>query len=199
MKKNTLIYLLILIIITVLISAFFLFGGKNEIKDQTEIARIIEDSNLEIIHNLSDFNTSNYSTSKLLEVSMLLAEKKGYMNESDSGDFLEYVSQSDIHSLIRDLTNISIEAPIQIEDFNYRYDSENEYYYKIPLETSTYKISSINHVYEKDNIYTIEAISIKTEDGEIIAEDTITTKLEYIKTNTYTTYQVIDQKISTQK
>ena len=33
MKKNIFAYLIALIILTVLISLFFLFGGKNEVKD----------------------------------------------------------------------------------------------------------------------------------------------------------------------
>lgn len=196
MKKNTLIYLILLIVIVTIITAFFFFNTKNEIKDSTEISQIISDSNLEILLNLGDFNQNEYSDEKILQVAMLLASEKGYMNESTSTNYFEYVPQSDIHSIINELTGIIVEAPIQIEDFYYQYDSENEFYYLLPSMPPLYTISQINHVHLDDNIYIIESVSTKKEDGKIISEDIITTKLKLVENNSYINYQIIEQTIS---
>lgn len=196
MKKNILIYSIIVLVIIALILIYFFFGTKNEMKNSDEISKIITDSNLEIILNLSDFSQTNYSDSKLLEVAMLLAEKKGYMNESNEGAYFEYVNQSDIHEIIHELTNITIEAPIQIEDFYYQYDSENEYYCKNPSVPTPYEISAVEHIYVDDDIYTIETTATKTEDGEKISEDKIKTKLKFVKNNSYTNYQIIEQTVN---
>lgn len=196
MKKNIFAYLVVLIAITVLISIFFLFGGKDEINDSNEISKIVSDSKLELIHNLGNFSLEEHSYEKILQVAMLIASEKGYMNESTTNDYFEYVTKSDAHEIIRELTGMTIEAPIQIEGFYYQYDSENEYYYLRPSVPPLYKISKINKVYLDGDIYIIESTSTKTEDGKIISEDTITTKLKFIDANSYTKYQVIEQKIS---
>ena len=196
MKKNIFTYLVVLIILTVLISLFFLFGGKNEITDTKEISKIVSDSKLELIHNLGNFSNEQHSYEKILQVAMLIASEKGYMNESTTNDYFEYVTKSDVHEIIKELTGMTIEAPIQIEGFYYQYDSENEYYYLRPSVPPLYKILNINKVYLDDNIYIIESTSTKTEDGKIIYDDNITTKLKFTDTNSYTKYQVIEQKIS---
>lgn len=195
MKKNTLIYLIALAVIAIILSAFFFFGGKNEIKDTNEITKIVTDSNLEILLNLGNFSSKEHSDEKILQTAMLIASEKGFMNESTTGDYFEYVTKSDLHEIIRELTGITVEAPIQIEDFYYQYDSENEYYYLRPSVPPLYEITNVNHVYLNNNIYTIESTATKTEDGQIISEDTITTKLKLIENSSYTNYQVIEQKI----
>lgn len=197
MKKNTLIYLIALVLIVVLISIFFCFKRKTEIKDTNEISRIVSDSNLDIILNLENFDENNYTESSLLEVAMLIAERKGQMNETDDGIYVQYVYQSDLHELINSLTGITVEAPIQIEDFYYLYDSENEYYFCMFPAPLKYDISEINHIYKyDDDIFVVECTASKTSDGELIEELTITTTLKLIEDNSYTNYQVINQTVS---
>lgn len=196
MKKNTLIYLIALIIVVLIISLICFISNKNEITNQDEINKFVSESNLEILLDLANFNLTEYSDKNLLEVAMRLAEKNGHMNESVEGDYIQYVNQSTLHELIFELTNINIEAPIQIEDFYYVYDSENEYYYCIPLDFAKFEISKINHVYVTDNIYTVECVATKTEEDEIIEEKTITTKLKYMPNGSYTNYQILSQEIS---
>ena len=54
MKKNILIYSIVILVIIALILIYFFFGAKNEIKNSDEISKIIADSNLEIILNTPD-------------------------------------------------------------------------------------------------------------------------------------------------
>lgn len=195
MKKNILICLIVLIIIVILGVTFLLLNVKNELKSQDEKDKIVKDSNLEILLNLENFDTKNYSDEKLLEVSMLFAEKKGYLAESTEDFFIQYINQSELHDIINALTNISVEAPIQIEDFYYIYDSENEYYYIQPVNFPKYEISDINHVYKDDNKYTIECTAIMRLDNEIISKKNFITTLKLVENNSYTNYQIISQQI----
>ena len=114
-----------------------------------------------------------------------------------SGIFIILIMLSFIYSynIIYDLTNVIIEAPIQIEDFQYRYDSENEYYYCVPVAIPTYQIKNINHVYQGDNNYIFECSATKTEDGQIIEEKTFTTEIKHIDNSSYANYQLMKQKI----
>ena len=197
MKKNVVIILAVVVLSIIIgLSCFFILNNKDEIKDSAEIQDIVDNSNLEILLNFKNFTPSEFSESSLLEVSMLLADKLGYKSETESGDYIEFVSTADIHKIIKDLTDITIEAPIQIEDFIYRYDSENDYYYFVPLgDNSLYKISNINHVYKSDDIYTIECTANKTIDGENTDENTFITKLKFVENNNYIKYQIISQEI----
>ena len=86
MKKNVKIILAVLVIIVGVALTSFLLFKKNEIKDSELIDKIINDSNLEIILNLKDFDKNNFSEGNLLEVSMQLADKLGYKNETAEGD-----------------------------------------------------------------------------------------------------------------
>lgn len=196
MKKNTLIYLIIGFILIVLIASLMLSQNKNEIKDQSIINKIITDSNLELLINLGNFSNNNYSEEKILEVAMLYAENNGYLNETDETFYIQYINYLELHTLIKELTNITIEAPIQIEDFYYRYDSENEYYYSIGLEVPKYQISNINKVYKTDDNYIIEYTVTKTLDGEITEQKNVITELKQIKNSTYTNYQIIKQSLN---
>lgn len=196
MKKNVLIYLTIAIIVIGIISFIFILKSKNEIKDQNEITKIVTNSNLELILNLGNFNSEDYSEENLLQTAMMFAERNAYLNESNDENYFEYINYTELHDIIYELTGITVEAPIQIEDFYYRYDSENEYYYCVPLNFSTYELSNINHIYKNDDTYTIECTATKTEDGEIIEEKTVTTTFKYIENNFYSNYQIVSQNFS---
>ncbi len=195
MKKNVLIYVIASVAVVLIILGVVLLKNKNEITNSNEILNIVRETNLETILNLGNFEKNNYSEKDLLMVAMKFAEKNGYMNETKDGIYVEYVTKSDLHDIINELTGISIEAPIQIEDFYYVYDSENEYYYNAGVEITEYEISEIKHIYKNDEVYTIECIATKTEDGEIVANSEITTKLKKNEDNFYADYQVVKQEV----
>lgn len=195
MKKNVLFYVIASVVVVLIIIGVIFFKNKNEITNSNDILNIIRETNLETILNLGNFEKDNYSEKDLLVVAMKFAEKNGYLNETEDGIYVEYVTKSDLHDIINELTGISIEAPIQIEDFYYVYDSENEYYYNAGVEITEYEISEIKHIYKNDEFYTIECTATKTEDGEIVANNEITTKLKKNADNFYVDYQVVKQEI----
>lgn len=196
MKKFLWVFLVVIAIVICFVSIVFVSNGRSQINDQSEISKLVTNSNLEILLNLEDFNSDSFIEKNLLEVAMLFAENNGYLNEStDNGMYLQYINMSELHDIIFELTNIVIEAPIQIEDFQYRYDSENEYYYCVPINISRYEIKNINNVYKNDNIYSFDCTAIKLEDGEIVDQKSFITELKYEENVSYTNYQVIKQKI----
>lgn len=196
MKKSVVVYLIVLVVVVALISLFaFSSGSKNEVKEEKDISKIVEDSNLEILLNLENFASNMYSEEKLLQVAMMYAEKNGYMNENSEEGYMEYVNRGELHAIMKELTNIQVEAPIQIEDFYFVYDSESDYYYCIPVDYSVYQISKINHVYKTADGYTIECVATKTQDGEITSEKTFTTKLKMLEDGSYVNYQVVKQEM----
>lgn len=195
MKKNVLFYVIASVAVVLIIIGVIFLKNKNEITNSNEILNIVRETNLETILNLGNFEKDNYSEKDLLVVAMKFAEKNGYLNETEDGIYVEYVTKSDLHDIINELTGISIEAPIQIEDFYYVYDSENEYYYNAGVAITEYEISEIKHIYKNDEFYTIECTATKTEDGEIVANNEITTKLKKNADNFYVDYQVVKQEI----
>lgn len=196
MKKNMLFYIIASIVVLLIVICIIVVSHKNEIINSDEILKIVSETNLESAINLGNFEKNNYSEKNLLAVAMKFAEKNGYMNETSDGIYVEYVNKSDLHDIINELTGISIDAPIQIEDFYYIYDSENEYYYNAGIEVPEYEVSKVNHVYKNDDSYVIECTAIKMEDGEIIANDKIVTKFKKNVDSSYTNYQVIKQEVS---
>lgn len=195
MKKNVLFYIAISVIVVLVIISIILLRYKNEITDSNEVLKIVSETNLESIIDLGNFEKNSYSEKDLLAVAMKFAEKNGYMNENSAGVYVEYVNKSDLHEIISELTGVAIDAPIQIEDFYYIYDSENEYYYNAGMEIPEYEISKVEHVYKDDDGYTIECSVIKMEDGEIIADNKIVTELKKNVDSSYANYQVIKQEV----
>lgn len=195
MKKNVLFYIAISVIVVLVVISIILLRYKNEITDSNEVLKIVSETNLESIIDLGNFEKNSYSEKDLLAVAMKFAEKNGYMNENSDGVYVEYVNKSDLHEIISELTGIAIDAPIQIEDFYYIYDSENEYYYNAGMEIPEYEISKVEHVYKDDDGYTIECSAIKMEDGEIIADNKIVTELKKNVDSSYANYQVIKQEV----
>lgn len=192
MKKKTLIFIALPILFIILITALIMLN-KNEIKDPAEIKKIVSNSNLELLLNLGDFSKENYSSEKLLEVAMNFASQKNYLSETTEGELYEYVNKDETHSIIYALTGITIEAPIEIEDSLYVYDSENERYFLVPVNLSKYELTSIEHIYKNDDTYTIECSAQKKEDGEIVDIKKFVTVFEYIADNSYTNYQLVSQ------
>ena len=195
MKKKTLIFIALPIIFIIILIALIMLN-KNEIKDNAEIEKIVADSNLELLLNLENFERESYSTEKLLEVSMDFASQKNYMNETQDGELYEYVNKNELHNIIYALTGITVEAPIQIENSLYVYDSENERYFLVPIEFAKYEITNINHIYKNDNTYTIECTAQKKQDGEIVDQKTFTSIFEKTSDNQYANYQLQSQTVS---
>lgn len=195
MKKSVLIYLIILVIVVAVISIFAFSNNRNELKEENEISKIIEDSNLEVLLNLENFASNMYSEENLLKTVMIFGEKNGLMVENSDDGYIEYINKAELHKIISELTNIQIEAPIQIEDFYYVYNSEKDYYYSIPIDYPVYKLSEVKNVYQNGDEFVIECSATKMQDGEATLEKMFTTRLKKIDDGVYTKYQIVKQEM----
>ena len=189
--KKIIIPIIALCLISIMLLVFQLISFTKNVTSTSEIEVIRQDSNLDILINLGNFSKENYSEEKLLDISMQYADKLNLMNEISNGDtYLQYVTKDDLHKIILELTGLSIEAPIEIEDFYYLYDSENEYYYYIGVSPAYYTVSNINSVKRNKNTYFINCSIQKIEDGEKQTLDDVAITLIRNVNNLFITYQV---------
>ena len=155
---------------------------QNTLKDELD---------LDIVINLGKYSSEEYDESKLLDVAMQLATKKGLLQEyNDENIYFEYVPKDDLHSIILELTGITVEAPIEIEDFYYLYDSENEYYYYRPSTPSYYQIDQINSLKETKNGYEINCSIVKNIDTEVLKVEDVSIELTSNPENSIIKYMV---------
>lgn len=185
----------IALILIIILATCFLASNEKQITNQNEIELIRQEANLDTIINIGDFSKENYSEEKLLDVAMQYATKLNLLSEANVDEtYLQYIAKDELHNLIFELTGLKVVAPIEIEDFYYLYDSENEYYYWIGFSPAYYKISKINSAKRNGHTYIINCAAEKSEDGEILTKDSINIKLELKKENQFIKYQIIEIK-----
>lgn len=190
MKKKTLILAGVLAIVVAII-LFVLLSSNTNIKDEQMQNTLKDELDLDIVINLGKYSSEEYDESKLLDVAMQLATKKGLLQEyNDENIYFEYVPKDDLHSIILDLTGITVEAPIEIEDFYYLYDSENEYYYYRPSTPSYYQIDQINSLKETKNGYEINCSIVKNIDTEVLKVEDVSIELTSKPENSIIKYMV---------
>ena len=189
--KKILIPSIALIFILTLTLILLCTNKPKEITSKAEIEVIKQDSKLDILVNLGNFSKENYSESKLLDVAMQYASKLNLMNElNNEYTYIQYVNKDDLHNLIFELTGLLIEAPIEINDFYYQYDSENSYYYYLGVSPSYYTVSNINSIVKYKDKYIINCTIDKLEDGEKKILDNVSITLTRNPNNSFITYQV---------
>ena len=188
-KKITIIITAIIIVMLIVFS--FIFNGLGNAKNEEEISKIRDESYLDIIVNLGDYSSTSYDDEKLLDVAMQLAEKLGLLNESNEDEnYVQYVNENDLHSIIYELTGNVIEAPIEIEDFYYLYDSEHGYYFYRPASPKYFQVKEISSVKEKGSTLNISCSIKKTEDYEELDLNNVKIKLTYMPENVFIKYRV---------
>ena len=189
--KKVILPIIALIFIIIFIGIVLSMNSTKEITSQTEIEIIKQDSNLDLLINLGNFSAENYSESLLLDVAMQYAANLNLMNEiQNDNTYLQYVNKDDLHTLIFELTGLTMEAPIEIDDFYYLYDSENSYYYFLGITPAYYKVSKINKIERNNNTYSINCSIQKNEDGEITTIDNVLINLIFQSENNFIKYQV---------
>ncbi len=190
MKKQMIAYIAILVVIVVAITIFF-STRTDTVNNQTDLTKIQDEFNLDIIVNLGNFSKEDYDEEKLLDVAMQLAEKNNLFNEfSDETTFIQYVSREDLHSIIKDFTGIELESPIEIEDFYYLYDSENDYYYYRPASPSYFKVDSITSTKVHKDTYDIKCVISETIDSEIVNVTDVSLSITSCPENNWIKYKV---------
>ena len=112
----------ITLVLFVALFLFFLLSNHSNINDIEKQLELKEAFDLDIIVNLKNYTITEYDDEKLLDVAMQLAAKKGLISEyDDESTYIQYVPKDDVHLIINELTGITVEAPIEIEDSYYLY------------------------------------------------------------------------------
>lgn len=179
-----------ILIVAIVISLFFVLN-KDIFNKENEIDAFKEKSNLDIVVNLGNYTKDSFDDSKLLEVSMLLAKKFGLVNTyTEDSSLIEFVYKDELHKIMSELTGTIIEAPIEIEDFYYIYDSENDYYYYIPASPNYYSVSKLTSIDKSGNNYRALCDVSKKEDIETSVINNIQLDFTYVPKNKYIKFQV---------
>ncbi len=190
MKKRMIAYgaiLLAIIVVILLIS----FSRSTTVNNEVDLTTIKDTFDLDLIINLGNFDIKNYDESKLLDVAMQLAEKNNLLYEfSDETTFIQYVSREDLHSIIKDFTGITLESPIEIEDFYYLYDSENDYYFYRPASPSYFKVKEITSTKVKDDSYSIKCFIAEDIANENVESEDATLSITSMPSNNWIKYRV---------
>lgn len=190
MKKRIIAYGAILLAIIVVI-LLITFSGSTTVNNELDLSTIKETFDLDLLVNLGNFDTKNYDESKLLDVAMQLAEKNNLLYEfSDETTFIQYVSREDLHSIIKDFTGITLESPIEIEDFYYLYDSENDYYFYRPASPSYFKVKEITSTKVNGDAYSIKCFITEDIANENVESEDVTLSITSMPNNNWIKYRV---------
>lgn len=190
MKKRMIAYGAILLVI-ILVILLITFSGSTTVNNEVDLATIKETFDLDLLVNLGNFDAKTYDESKLLDVAMQLAEKNNLLYEfSDETTFIQYVSREDLHSIIKDFTGIVLESPIEIEDFYYLYDSENDYYFYRPASPSYFKVKEITSTKVNGEDYSIKCFIAEDIADESAEAEDVTLSITTMPNNNWIKYRV---------
>ena len=179
----------------VAIFLFVLLSNRSSISDIQKQLELKENFDLDIIVNLRNYTSEEYDEENLLDVAMQLAGKKGILSDfSDDTTYIEYVPKDDLHAIIQDFTGITVEAPIELEDAYYLYDSENEYYYCWPSTKYYYTVGNIISITKNGDTYEFTCTLEKNIDSEIETIENAVIKLTEMPENMIIKYRVEEIK-----
>ncbi len=188
-KKHLIIGVILIILVAIFLCV--LLSNRSNISDVQKQLELKENFDLDIIVNLKEYTPSEHNEENLLDVAMQLAEKKGLLSEfSDDTTYIQYVPKDELHLIIQELTGIQVEAPIEIEDAYYLYDSENEYYYCWPSTLYYYSVENIISVHKNNDTYEFVCTLEKNIDSEIERIENAVITLTEMPNNTVVKYQI---------
>lgn len=201
---------IIILIVTSILLVFLVYGGfillnpniekmpYEIIEDKTEISKIVTDSFLDILIEIRNYNNKNINYEDMLEASMRISRELSLLEEMSSDtNFYEYVPESTIHSMIKELTGEKLDSPVKIEDFYYLYNEDKHYYYVVPVGTDWIHINETKEVKKvKDGKYYIITCSTSYSDDGLTFYDSgdVTVTLKHCPDNKYIRYQLINME-----
>lgn len=192
-KKHLIIGVTLILLVALLL--FILLSTRSNISDIEKQLELKEAFDLDIVVNLENYTDAEYDEENLLDVAMQLATKRGLLSEyDDETTYIQYVPKDDIHLIINELTGITVEAPIEIEDSYYLYDSENEYYYCWPSTLYYYNIGNILSVTKNGDTYEFICNLEKNIDSEIEKVENVVIKVTEMPDNTVIKYKIEEIK-----
>lgn len=209
MGKNIKILILVVILTLLVASSYFIYSKLNPninempykiVTDKEQISDIVTDSFLDILIEIKNYNSSEINYEDMLKATMRISRELNLLQVmSTDNNFYEYVPQNTIHSMITELTDKKVSKPINIEDFYYLYNEENQYYYVVPVGTDWIHINEIKEVRNINNgEYFVITCSTCVSDDGISSYDSgdITATLKYCPKNKYIRYQLVNMKHS---
>ena len=192
-KKHLIIGVTLVLFVALLL--FVLLSNRSSINDIEKQLELKEAFELDTIVNLKNYTNIEYDEENLLDVAMQLAAKRGLLSEyEDETTYIQYVPKDDIHLIINELTGITVEAPIEIEDAYYLYDSENEYYYCWPSTLYYYNIGNIISVAKNSDTYEFVCTLEKNIDSEIEKIENVMIRVTEMPENTVIKYRIEEIK-----
>lgn len=206
--------LLVIAIVLILIICIFFSSNSNELQnnnlpslpnaninektvevtDSEKIEKIKTDAYINTLLQIKTFDTLNISYEPLLEAAMRIAGNLNLYQIPDNGTYVEYVPRETIHELIYELSGIRVEEPIIVEDFYYLYDSNNDYYYVVPIGSDWLELKDIDSIhYSSDSDqYIIKCSAENLTDYAIkTTYPNVEIHLKYKASNNYIKYQLI--------
>lgn len=188
-KKHLILGALLIALVAIFLCV--LLSNRSSISDVQKQLELKDKFDLDIIVNLKEYTPTTYSEENLLDVAMQLAEKKGFISEfSDDTTYIQYVPKDELHLIIQELTGITVEAPIELEDAYYLYDSENEYYYCWPSTLYYYSVENIISAHKTNDTYKFICTLEKNIDGEIERIENAVITLTEMPDNTTVKYKI---------
>lgn len=199
MKDKKLLIVVVGIILMIGIIVTVIFNFKEVKLTQEEIDKLVEDSYLNILVEIENYDPNNYDKEKLLDAGMRIANKLELAKmPTDEQSNWQYVLHNDMVKILSELTGIQMNKPIIIEEYKYYYpyNEEKQCYEIIPMGTDWVGIGEIKSVTKKGNTYYIECSADNI--PENIYVDSVKLQLEYMPQNEFVKYQ-IKSITSTQK
>ena len=139
------------------------FLKPSEMLSELESSKISNESYLDILVDMVEYEKDDVENYKLLEVAMRIARELDLVKSKTEPVYLEYVPKETVHKIIEELTGIKVTEPIREEDFYYLYDDENDYYYIVPIGTDWIHCGKIYAAIKQGNSYVIECDGVRSD------------------------------------
>ncbi|MBQ9267020.1 MAG: succinylglutamate desuccinylase/aspartoacylase family protein [Clostridia bacterium] len=160
MKK---IIVLVVIILIVAFGIFYLATDTlkpTETLSDLEASKLANEAYLDILIDMEQYDKDSVEKYRLLETAMRIARELDLVQSIEEPIYREYVPRETVHTIIQELTGITLEGPIVEEDFYYLYDDENDYYYIVPVGTDWIHLGKVKEAIKKGNLYTINCTGV---------------------------------------
>ena len=193
MKKYiVLVITLLLIELGVVYFSTDVFKPVKELSEM-ETSKLSNEAYLDILVNIKNFNKEKFDNEKILEAAMRIARELELVKYVETPVYVEYVPRETVHKIIEELTGVKPEQAIEIEDFYYMYDRENDYYYIVPIGTDWIHIGNLKNAFEKGNTYEVNCTAEETDySGTVLATyESVKINLKKRSNQKYVKYQLI--------
>lgn len=191
MKKVIIVLAILVLAFCTVFFATDLFKPER-ILEGAEASKLASEAYLDILINIKEYPNGKNVDAKLLEAAMRIARELELIKDEDTPYYREYVPKETVHLIIEELTGKPVKEPIKVEDFDYLYDEEKDYYYIVPVGTDWIRYNEIKNVLEKGHYYEVICDADLTDyDGiPITSYENMVIKLKKVSDNRYIRYRI---------